>query len=316
MKDLIDHELLCWSEEVAAAKAEGTPIVALESNVISNGLPFPQNGEAIAAVEAEIRKGGAVPAVIGIDGGRLLIGLDADQLAMFAESRAAKASSRDMGLALASGKRAAATVSASLAACASAGLGVFASPGLGGVHRGAQASFDISSDLVQLTCSDVVAVTAGCKSILDIGLTLEFLETHCVPCVSYQFDDFPAFFVRSSGIKSPARVDSLDELARAIAIHRRINARSGFLVTVPTREEDAIDEALVETAIKDALAEAEAAGVTGKAVTNNVMRAVNEATGGASDKANAAVLVSNARFAAQLAAACAHGHPTITGVSV
>lgn len=303
MSDLRNHEILIWFEEVADALSDGTAIVALESNVISNGLPYPQNQETMAAVEREIRQAGAVPAVIGIDRGHLLIGLSKNQLEEFAQDRVKKVSSRDLGQTLARGERAATTVSASLAACEAAGLSFFASPGLGGVHRGAPVSFDISSDLVQLTRSNVVAVTAGCKSILDIGLTLEFLETHCVPCVSYQCDDFPAFFVRSSGFKSPDRIDTLGELSRAIEIHRRLNARSGFLVTVPTREEDAIDGEMVEAAIEAALESARASDVTGKALTNFVMRAVNAATDGKSDRANAALLISNARFAAELAVA-------------
>lgn len=301
MRDLITRELLMWSEEVADARADGIPIVALESNVISNGLGFPKNLETVEAVLKEIRQAGAIPAIIGVDQGQLQIGLTQSQIETFAKQPAKKVSSRDLGPALARLERAATTVSASLLACEVAGLSFFASPGLGGVHRGAQTSFDISSDLIQLAKSNVVAVTAGCKSILDIGLTLEFLETHCVPCVSYQFEDFPAFFTRSSGHKSPAQIDNLDELSRAIAIHRKLNNRTGFLVTLPTREEDAIDSTLVESAISSALAEAAEKSVTGKEVTNFVMRSVNAATDGLSDKANAAVLISNARFAAELA---------------
>lgn len=313
MKDLVTRELLAWSEEIADARADGNAIVALESNVISNGLPYPQNLETIAKVQREIRLAGAIPAIVAVDGGQILIGLTQSQTVQFAESRAKKVSSRDLGPALARAEKAATTVSASLLACELAGIPFFASPGLGGVHRGAQTSFDISSDLVQLTRSNVVAVTAGCKSILDIGLTLEFLETHCVPCVSFQYEDFPAFFVRSSGHRAPERINSLDELSKAIAIHRKLNGRSGFLVTVPTRAEEAIDAALVESAISLALAETERKGVTGKDVTNFVMRRVNAATDGLSDEANAAVLISNARFAAELAVEYARMHKKIEG---
>lgn len=314
MKDLNTRELLSWSEEVADAQADGDAIVALESNVISNGLPYPQNLKTVEEIQMEIRQAGAVPAIIGVDHGQLLIGMTQSQVETFAKQRAKKVSSRDLGPALARAERAATTVSASLLACEAAGLTFFASPGLGGVHRGAQTSFDISSDLVQLTRSNVVAVTAGCKSILDIGLTLEFLETHCVPCVSYQFEDFPAFFVRSSSHRSPERIDSLDEISRAITIHRNLNNRSGFLVTLPTREEDAIDSTLVESAISSALSEAAEIGVTGKDVTNFVMRSVNAATDGLSDRANAAVLISNACFAAELAVNYAQTSKTFEGV--
>jgi pseudouridine-5'-phosphate glycosidase len=295
------ENLLLWSAEVKDAHSDGQAIVALESNVISNGLPYPQNIETVAKIDQAIRSSGAIPAVIGIDEGRILIGMTACQLEDFAAQKAKKVSSRELGSALAKKERAATTVSASLLACEAAGLPFFASPGLGGVHRRAQESFDISSDLLQLANSDVVAITAGCKSILDIGLTLEFLETHCIPCVSYQFDDFPAFYVRSSGYRTPDRIDTLDELARAVSIHKQLTKGTGFLVTVPTDEVDAIDSDLVEEAITNALSLAEKTGVTGKDVTNFVMRSVNKATNGLSDAANAAVLVSNARFAAELA---------------
>lgn len=297
---LADH--LRFNEEVSAALQSGRPIVALESNVISNGLPYPQNIQTIADMEAEVRNAGAVPATIAINEGSLLIGLDAQQREAFGKRAFPKISSRDLAIALASGGPAVTTVSATMMAAEIANIGFVASAGLGGVHRGAENSFDISSDLFQLTRSRVVAVTAGAKMILDLGLTLEFLETYCVPCVSYQFDQFPAFYVRESGFKSPNRIDSLVDLSQAIIIHLQIGS-GGFLVTAPTQKSDAIDRELVESAIVDALAQAEASGVTGKSVTNHVMRAVNTATDGLSDAANAAVLISNAKFAAELAVA-------------
>jgi pseudouridine-5'-phosphate glycosidase len=289
-----------YNDEVARARRQNRPIVALESNVISNGLPYPRNLETINAMETEIRQAGAVPATIAINGGQIIVGLDEADKAAFSKQAFDKISSRDLGPALASGKPSVTTVSASLLAAELAGIRFLASAGLGGVHRGAESSFDISSDLIQLTHSPVVAVTAGAKMILDLGLTLEFLETHCVPVVSFQFDDFPAFYVRESGFRSPWRIDQLAEVAASIVFHHQIG-RGGFLVTTPTRVEDAIDRSVVETAITDALHAAKTSGVAGKAVTNHVMRAVNLATDGLSDQANAAVLISNARFAAELA---------------
>lgn len=302
MKSCRDTTHLRYNAEVKEAQRANLPIVALESNVISNGLPYPRNLETIVAMESEIRRAGAVPATIAVSDGQIIVGLDDSEKFAFSQMAFPKISSRDLGPALASGKPSVTTVSATLLAAELAGIHFLASAGLGGVHRGAESSFDISSDLVQLTRSPVVAVTAGAKAILDLGLTLEFLETHCVPCVSFQFDDFPAFYVRESGFRSPCRMDSLAEIAKAIILHNQIG-RGGFLVTAPTRVEDAVDRYLVENAIVEALAAALAAGVGGKAVTNHVMRAVNVATDGLSERANAAVLISNARFAAELAVA-------------
>lgn len=292
---------LCLGREVQSALQEGLPIVALESNVIAHGLPFPGNLETLVEMENAIRDAGAAPATTAVRNGKILVGLDEAELQYFATTEnLAKVSSRDLPLVLATGKPAVTTVAASLVAAELAGIRFFASAGIGGVHRGAGTSFDISSDLIQISRSPVVAVTAGAKNILDLGLTLEFLETHCVPCVTYRFDDFPAFYVRSSGFRSPCRMDDLWDIAKAVALHEQVG-RGGFIVAAPINPADAIDETLVENAIVEATAQADRSGVTGKDLTKFVMRTVNTATSGLSDAANAAVLVSNARLAAQLA---------------
>lgn len=287
--------------EVKDALQRNKAVVALESNVISHGLPYPLNLETVERMEAEVRAAGAVPAVTALLEGQILIGLTDEQKAFFAQrTDLPKASSRDVPMLLATRQPAVTTVAASLLAAELAGITFFASAGIGGVHRGAQDSFDISSDLIQLTRSPVVAVTAGCKNILDIGLTLEYLETHCVPCVTYQFDHFPAFTVRSSGFKSPFRVDDLSTLSRAILRHQHLG-RGGFLVAAPIEPQDAIDGAAIEHTIDTVTRQAAEQGITGKGLTKFVMRAINAVMDGKTDRANAAVLISNARFAAELA---------------
>ncbi|NOR62782.1 MAG: pseudouridine-5-phosphate glycosidase [Rhodobacteraceae bacterium] len=301
MKNITLESELKIGSEVSAALDSGTPVIALESNVIAHGLPFPQNLETLVQMENAIRSAGAVPATIAVLDGKILVGLEASQIHYFATTPGlAKVSSRDLPIVLATKESAVTTVAASLVAAELAGIKFFASAGLGGVHRAAGSTFDISSDLIQIARSNVIAVTAGVKKILDIGLTLEFLETHCIPCVTYQFDDFPAFYVRSSGFKSPCRMDSLLEISEAIDIHRTIG-KGGFIVAAPIDEVDAIDEAVVEAAIVDASAQATRENVYGKGLTKFVMRSVNKATAGKSDAANAAVLISNARLAAELA---------------
>lgn len=287
--------------EVEAGLEAGSAIVALESNVISHGLPHPLGLETIERMEAEIRAAGGIPAITAIQNGKVLIGLSELEKVFFAtEPNLPKASSRDLPMLLASSQPAVTTVAASLVAAELSGIEFFASAGIGGVHRGAQQSFDISSDLIQISRSPVVVVTAGCKNILDIGLTLEFLETHCVPCVTYRFDDFPAFYVRSSGFRSPFKIDDLQTLARTIAEHQAIGT-GGFLVASPIDEQDALAGGLVEDAIAAATQRAAAEGVTGKGLTKFIMRTVSTAMDGDTDRANSAILISNARFAAELA---------------
>ncbi|HEX7852363.1 MAG TPA: pseudouridine-5'-phosphate glycosidase [Sphingobium sp.] len=303
------RNLLRYGEEVADALSDGLPVVALESNVITHGLRYPDNVETWSRIEDAVRAAGAVPATIGVENGRFLIGLTEADVERFASGEGIpKVSSRDLPVILARGGLGATTVASSLVAADLAGIRFFSSAGIGGVHRGAAQSLDISSDLIQFTRSRAAVVCAGAKNILDLRLTAEFLETHCVPVISYGFDEFPAFYCRSSGVRSPHRIDDLTELARAIDLHWELGAPGGVLVTAPIAEEDAIPEAEVEPAIAEASRLAEERGITGNALTKFLMRAVEEATGGRSARANGIVLVQSAVIAGQLAVAHAALH--------
>lgn len=295
---------LAISDEVADAINTGGPVVALESNVITHGLEYPENAATARKVESAVRAGGAVPATIGVADGKILIGMDEADIERFAAtSGIPKISSRDLPVVLVKKELGATTVASSLVAARLAGIPIFASAGIGGVHRGAETTMDISSDLIQFTRSKVAVVCAGAKSILDLRLTMEFLETHCVPIISYRFDDFPAFYCRSSGIRSPHRLDDEMAIARAIECHWALGNDNAVLITTPTREEDAIDSGEVDAAIASAMAAAEAAGVRGNAITKYLMRAVDKATGGRAAKANTAVLISTAEVAGRIASA-------------
>jgi len=291
-------------EEVADALSAGEAVVALESNVITHGLSYPDNAATARQVEAAVRASGAVPATIGIQDGHIIAGMTDQDIERFAVTPGIpKVSSRDMPIVLASGGMGATTIASSLVAAHLAGIPFLASAGMGGVHRGAQTSMDVSSDLIQLTRSKVAVVCAGAKSILDLGLTMEVLETQCVPVVSYAFDDFPAFYCRSSGFRSPHRLDDEDAIARAVDMHWALGNDSAFLITSPVREEDAIDSAEADAAITEAMAAAAREGVSGNALTKYLMRAVDRATGGRSSKANMSVLISTAELAGRIAVA-------------
>jgi len=295
---------LVVAEEVADALAEGRPVVALESNVITHGLPYPDNAATAHKVEAAVRAGGAVPATIGVDGGRLLIGMGEAEIERFAAaSGIPKVSSRDLPVVLARGGMGATTVASSIVAAELAGIPFFASAGIGGVHRGAETTMDISSDLVQFTRSRVAVVCAGAKQILDLRLTMEYLETQCVPVVSFRSDDFPAFYCVSSGIRSPHRIDDPRVIAQVVENHWAAGNPGGVVITTPPRAADAVDGAVAEAAIRDALAAAERDGVRGNGVTRYLMRAVDRLTGGRTAQANMAVLVSTAEVGGLLAAA-------------
>ncbi len=295
---------LRFTEEVAEALHAGQPVVALESNVITHGLPYPDNAATARKVEQAVRSTGAVPATVCIDDGAIRIGMtDADIERFASEPGTPKVSNRDLPVVLAQGGRGATTVASSLVAADLAGIAFFASAGIGGVHRGAQQSMDISSDLVQFTRSKVAVVSAGAKMILDLGLTLEFLETHGVPLVSYLSDDFPAFYCTTSGHRSPHRMDDERAIARAVEAHWALGNHSSFLITTPTRPEDAIDAAEVNAAIEQATAAAARNGVSGQAVTKYLMRAIDAATSGRSAAANMAVLITCAEAAGRLAVA-------------
>ncbi|MEU1603798.1 pseudouridine-5'-phosphate glycosidase [Micromonospora matsumotoense] len=291
------------SEEVADALAEGRAVVALESNVITHGLRYPDNAATAHRVEEAVRSGGAVPATVAVDHGMIRVGMSAADIERFASTPGIpKVSARDLPVALARGGMGALTVASSLIAADLAGIAFFSSAGIGGVHRGAETSMDISSDLVQFTRSRVAVVCAGAKKILDLGLTMEYLETHSVPVVSYRSDDFPAFYCVSSGLASPCRVDDDTVIARAVENHWALGNHSSFLITTPVDAEEAVDDTEVDRAIDEAMSAARRDGVRGNAITKYLMRAVDAATQGRSSRANMAVLISTARTGGHLAA--------------
>ncbi|MDH6138195.1 pseudouridine-5'-phosphate glycosidase [Kitasatospora sp. GP30] len=297
---------IVYSEEVREALHERRPVVALESNVITHGLKYPHNAETAHQVEAAVRKGGSVPATICIEDGAIRVGMTAADIERFAsEGGIPKVSSRDLPVVLARGGRGATTVASSLVAAELAGIPFFSSAGLGGVHRGAETTMDISSDLIQLTRSKVAVVCAGAKMILDLALTMEYLETQCVPVIAHGSDDFPAFYCASSGLRAPHRIDDEDLIAKVVATHWAAGHPGGVVITTPPRDEDAVDPVVAEAAINDALVQAERDGVTGQGLTKYLMHAVDRATGGRTAQANMAVLISTAEVGGRMAAAYA-----------
>ena len=297
-------DLLAIHPEVKKALAAGRAVVALESTIIAHGLPHPQNLEVARDLEAIVRAEGAVPATVALVGGRIRIGLDDAQLGALATAEdVAKVSRRDMAVVLAGGGIGATTVAGTMIAASLAGIPVFATGGIGGVHRGAETSLDISADLDELARAPVLVVTAGAKAILDLPKTLEVLETRGVPVVGFATDTFPAFWCRSSGLALALRMDSAEAVAQAFALHRRLGLSSGFVVANPIPEADALDRALVDGAIARALADAEAERVTGKDVTPYLLKRMLAGTGGASLRANIALVRNNARLAARIALA-------------
>ncbi len=290
--------------EVREALAYGRPVVALESTIIAHGLPHPENLALAGELEAIVRAEGAVPATVALIGGRIRVGLDEAQLESLATSRdVTKVSRRDMAAVLASGGLGATTVAGTMIAARLAGIPVFATGGIGGVHRGAETSFDISADLDELAQTQVLVVTAGAKAILDLPKTLEVLETRGVPVVGFGTDTFPAFWCRSSGLRLPLRVDSAEAVARAFDLHRRLGLPSGFVVANPIPEADALDRDVIERAISAALADADAAGISGKDVTPYLLKRIVDATSGSSLRANLGLVRNNARLAARIAMA-------------
>jgi pseudouridine-5'-phosphate glycosidase len=301
------NDLVVLSEEVAAALAAGRAVVALESTVISHGMPYPENVATAASLEAAVREQGAVPATIAVLDGRIRVGLSPAEIERLGDGRTpvAKLSRRDLPLALAAGTPGATTVAATMIAACAAGIRVFATGGIGGVHRGAAESFDISADLAELARTSVAVVCAGAKAILDLGLTLEMLESFGVPVLGYGTDSFPAFFTRRSPFGVDARVDSPEEVARVCSCKWALGMDGGVLVVNPIDAEHAMLDAAVETTIDAALRDAQAAGITGKSVTPYLLARVNELTGGASLKANVALIRGNAALAGRIATALA-----------
>jgi pseudouridylate synthase len=292
--------------DVAAALAAGAPVVALESTLVAHGMPWPRNAQTALAVEAEVRAHGATPATIAILDGQLKVGLTAAEVERVAHAGAglAKASRRDIGWLVASGGSGATTVAATMIIAALAGVRVFATGGIGGVHRGASASFDVSADLQELARTPVAVVCAGAKAILDLALTLEYLETHGVPVIGWRTDRLPAFYSVDSGLALDHRADDTAQIAAAMRAHWALGG-GGIVVANPIPPEHALPGAVVDAAIGQALAEARAQGVVGKALTPLLLARVNELSGGDSLAANIALVLNNARLAAAIAAAFA-----------
>jgi pseudouridine-5'-phosphate glycosidase len=311
---MITADRLAIAPEVADALASGMAVVALESTLISHGLPYPQNVEVATASEAAIRSSGAVPATVALNAGRLLVGLSADDLEALATAphgSVRKVSRPNLGAAIASGGWGATTVAATMIAAHAAGIGVFATGGIGGVHRGALGSgagsapptFDISADLDEFVRTPVAVVCAGPKAILDVPLTLEYLETRGVPVVALGMDEIPGFYSRRSGIPAPLSVADVTEAAAVIRAHEAMGLESGLVICNPVPEADALDDRVAREAIEQAIREAEHTGVTGAAVTPWLLARVAAITDGASVRANIALIVDNARVAGELAGA-------------
>lgn len=289
--------------EVEKALEEGTPVVALESTIISHGMPYPKNVETALAVEEVIRKNGAVPATIAIIGGRIKIGITEEEIEYMAKAEnVLKVSRRDFPLVISQKLDGATTVAGTMIAANMAGIKVFVTGGIGGVHRGAGESFDISADLEELKMTDVAVVCAGVKSILDIGATLEYLETSGVPVITYGADSFPAFYSRESGFSAECRIDDTEKIASLIRTKDQLGLRGGILIACPIPAEDEIPFDKMDVVIKKALKECEEKGVKGKRITPFLLSKVKDLTEGSSLEANIKLVLNNACIGAQIAA--------------
>ncbi|MBQ9837462.1 MAG: pseudouridine-5'-phosphate glycosidase [Oscillospiraceae bacterium] len=297
------NKYLDIAPEVAEALANGKPVVALESTIISHGMPYPQNVETALAVEKIIRENGAVPATIAVLGGRLKAGLSAEEIDYLGRTglSVTKASRRDLPVLVALGKDGATTVTTTMMIAHMAGISVFATGGIGGVHRGAETTMDISADLEELAQTPVMVVCAGAKSILDLGLTLEYLETKGVPVIGYGTSELPAFYTRFSGFGVDYRMDTPAEIAAAFVAQREMGLKAGMLVTNPIPEEYAMDPDTINGAIDAAVAEAEEKGIHGKETTPFLLAKIKDITGGDSLDSNIQLVFNNARLAAKVA---------------
>ncbi len=296
--------MLSISPEVRSALDSGPPVVALETTIVSHGMPWPENIETALAVEAVVRDGGAVPASIAVLDGRIRVGLDKTDLEHLAKAEGvAKLSRADLAWAVVTGRPGATTVAATMIVAARAGIGVFATGGIGGVHRGAELSFDISADLTELARTPVTVVAAGAKALLDLPKTLEMLETLGVPVVCHGTDQFPAFWSRESGLKAPIRLDDAGAIAAFIRAREALALGGGVLVANPVPAGDEIPAGEIGTHIEAAYADSVAAGVTGKAVTPYLLDAILKRTAGRSLVTNIALIRNNARVAAEIAGA-------------
>ena len=306
----MNNEYLDISPEVKAALEAGKPVVALESTIISHGMPYPQNVQTALRVEQTIRENGAVPATIAIIGGKLKAGCTPEEIEYLGKKGLAvkglavtKASRRDLPVLIARKADGATTVTTTMIIAAMAGIRVFATGGIGGVHRGAQQTFDISADLEELAQTPVMVICAGAKSILDLGLTLEYLETKGVPVIGYQTDELPAFYTRHSGFGVDYRIDTPEELAAAFKAKMACGLKGGMLVTNPIPEEFSMPKEVIDRAIEQALREMDDAGIHGKQCTPFLLAKVKDLTGGDSLASNIQLVLNNARLAAQTAAA-------------
>ncbi len=299
------NKFLDVNPEVAEAIAAGKPVVALESTIISHGMPYPQNVETALQVEKIIRENGAVPATIAIIGGRLKAGLTPQEIAYFGKKGQAihKASRRDLAVLCARGEDGATTVTTTMIIAHMAGIQIFATGGIGGVHRGAETTMDISADLEELGQTPVMVVCAGAKSILDLGLTLEYLETKGVPVIGYGTKELPAFYTRQSGFQVDYRIDTPQELASVFKASKEMGLKSGMLVTNPIPQEYAMPLETINAAIDQALSECNAKGIHGKETTPFLLARVAELTGGDSLASNIRLVYNNAMVAAQTAVA-------------
>ena len=299
------HKYLKISPAVQKALDEGRPVLALESTIISHGMPYPQNLETARLCEAEARKHGVEPATVAIIHGKLCAGLTDEELEYLAKAgpKVAKASRRDLPILAARGADGATTVAATMIVAAMAGIRVFATGGIGGVHRGAEVTMDISADLEELARTPVAVVCAGAKSILDLGLTLEYLETKGVPVLGYRTETLPAFYTDESDFKVDYRMDSPEEIAAAVTAQRDMGYPGGMLITNPIPHQYAMPKDVIDAAINQALAEAKEQGVKGKATTPFLLARVCELTGGESLKSNIKLVLNNVALGAQIASA-------------
>ena len=289
------------SEEVKEAINGNKAVVALESTIISHGMPYPQNYDTALLVENTVRKNNAVPATIAIIDGKIKVGLSLRDLEIISTGKnILKASRRDLPVIISKKLHAATTVSATMICAALASLKIFATGGIGGVHRNAQNTFDISADLTELSITNIAVVSAGVKSILDIGLTLEYLETMGVPVIGYRTDEFPAFYTRQSGYKVNYRLDSPEEIAEAMKVKRELGLNGGMIIANPVPEEFSMDKKIIDEAIEASLIKADENNIKGKDVTPFLLSEINNITGGTSLESNIKLVMNNAKLAAEI----------------
>ncbi len=297
------EDFLVVSEEVKNAIAENKPVVALESTIISHGMPYPKNVETALSVEKIVRDNGCVPATVGIIKGKITVGISPEEIEYLGKKglNVPKASRRDLAALIAKGEDGATTVATTMIAAAMAGVKVFATGGVGGVHRGAEVTMDISADLEELGMTDVLVVCAGCKSILDLNLTMEYLETKGVPVIGYQTEELPAFYTRTSGLKVDYRLDTPEEIAKVYCVKDACGLKGGMLVTNPIPEEYSMDPDYINKNIEDAVEECNRLGIKGKETTPFLLDKIQKLTGGSSLESNIQLVYNNVRLGCAIA---------------